>query len=379
MRTVHVNGEKGFSGGEVQQFHLMQALRAAGDECMLLARRGGRAAEAGRAAGFPTVELPMASALDLRGILALRAALRRLRPDVVHMHTSRAHALAVFALLGLGCRARVATRRMDYPLRRNPYTRFLYGAGLDRVVAISEAVRAELLALGVPAARIRLIPSGIDLERFRPLAEASAEARLEARARLGVAPGERVVGSAASLHPRKGQDVLIRAAARLATPPLLLLAGTGPARAGLEALAARLGVQARVRFLGQVEPVEPLLAALDLFCLPSRKEGLGVAALEAMAAGLPVVASAVGGLAESVLPEETGLLVPPDDPEALARALERLLADAGLRERMGRAGGARVGERYGAAAMAAANRALYCELLSQGAGRYLPGPTPEAP
>ncbi len=372
MRVVHVDGEKGFSGGEVQLFLLAKRLRAAGVEQALVARRGGRAAARAREAGYEVREAPMGSSADLRGILALRRTFRQLRPDVLHFHTSRAHVLGAWAALGLGVPARVVTRRMDYPLRRDPVTRFLYGRAVDRVVAISGAVRREVLRLGIPADRVVLVPSGVEVARFAPLRDRDGVARAQARAALGIpADGRPVAGTLASLHRRKGHDVLLRAAALLAgrgLPLHLVIAGEGPEGEALRALARGLGLlgegPVRVHFAGQVSPGERVLAALDLFVLPSRKEGLGVAALEAMAAGLPVVASRAGGLAESVLDGETGLLVPPGDPAPLAEALETLLRDPALRERMGAAGARRVGERYSADAMAAGNLALYRELLA---------------
>ena len=174
------------------------------------------------------------------------------------------------------------------------------------------------------------------------------------------------MGTAATLHPRKGLDVLLRAAALLSRKDVdfhLLLAGTGPAEGELKELARRLDLEGRVFFPGRVEPSERIYAALDVFCLPSRKEGLGVAALEAMASGLPVAASRVGGLAESVVEGETGFLVPPGDQGALGQALERLLSDPPLRRRMGLAGARRVGGRYTARAMGEGNRRIYLEIL----------------
>jgi len=376
VRVVHVDGEKGFSGGEVQLFLLMERLRRQGIDQVLVVRRGGLAGARAREAGYEVREAPMGSSADLGGVAVLRRLFRELRPDVLHFHTSRAHVLGAFAALGLGIPARVVTRRMDYPLRRDPVVRFLYGRAVDRVVAISEAVRREVLRLGIPGERVVLIPSGVEVERFAPLRERDAAARKAARAALGIPADDRpVAGTAASLHRRKGHDVLLRAAARLAatgTACHLVIAGEGPERDALRALADELGLlgdgPVRVHLAGQVSPAEMVLGALDLFVLASRKEGLGVAALEAMAAGLPVVASRVGGLAESVVDGETGLLVPPEDPEALATAMSALLRDPDRRARLGAAGARRVAERYSADAMAAANLALYRELLAGGPG-----------
>jgi glycosyltransferase involved in cell wall biosynthesis len=145
-----------------------------------------------------------------------------------------------------------------------------------------------------------------------------------------------------------------------------LIAGDGPARGELEAAARAAGLGERARFLGARDDKARLLAACDVFCLPSRHEGLGVAALEAMAAGRAVVATRVGGLGEAVVDGRTGLLVPPDDPLALAEALARVLGDRELRERLGRAGPERIGEGFRAEQMVAAYEELYRAVLSGG-------------
>jgi glycosyltransferase involved in cell wall biosynthesis len=168
----------------------------------------------------------------------------------------------------------------------------------------------------------------------------------------------------ANLVPRKGVDVLLEALARLEPAPRLWIAGDGPERGALEALAKQLGLAERVHFLGRCDDTGDLLAACDVFVMPSRLEGLGVAALEAMAAGRPVVASRVGGLAGLVVHERTGLLVPSDDVASLADALRRVLDDAALRTALGAEGPRRIAEGWLAEQMVGAYEALYVELLS---------------
>jgi glycosyltransferase involved in cell wall biosynthesis len=223
-------------------------------------------------------------------------------------------------------------------------------------------VERRLLEARVAPERIRVIWSAVDPEALRPSAT-----REVLRAQLGAGPEMPVLLVAANLVRRKGVDVLLAAVAALAprSRSTLWVAGDGPERAELESAAARLGIAERVRFLGRRSDVPDLLEACDVFVLPARQEGLGVAALEAMARGRPVVASAVGGLAEIVIPERTGLLVPPDDAAALAAALDRLLADPGLARRLGAAGAARVAEHFLAEQMVSAYEALYREILAE--------------
>jgi glycosyltransferase involved in cell wall biosynthesis len=167
---------------------------------------------------------------------------------------------------------------------------------------------------------------------------------------------------------RKGIDVLLEAMAGLAEEglfPTLWIAGEGPQREALERLVQERGVGSQVSFLGRRDDVADLLGACDIFVLPSRHEGLGVAALEAMAVARPVVATHVGGLGEAVLHQQTGLLVPPDDAAALRATLARLMREPGLCRSLGAAGPARIAQRYQAEAMVEAYERLYFEVLEE--------------
>ena len=319
LRIAHVDAERELSGGEVQVFLLIEGLAARGHGNLLLCPPGsGAEAEAARR-GLIARPVPMRGDLDLAAIWRLARQLRDEKVDLVHLHTGRAAWLGGWAAWLAGLPA-IVTRRMDRPIGRGWRTRFIYQRVSRCTAAISPGVADHLAAGGVPADRVRLIPSAVDPARLRPRRDAAALRRAE-----GAAPADVVVLTMSALVPRKGLDVLLDALAALAARelrPLLWIAGDGPERAALTARAAALGLTAQVRFLGQRDDVGDLLAACDIFALPSRREGLGVAALEAMAASRPVVASAVGGLADAVVHERTGLLVPPNDAAALADALE---------------------------------------------------------
>jgi glycosyltransferase involved in cell wall biosynthesis len=361
LHVAHVTGETGFSGGEAQVFLLMEGLRARGHRNLLVCPPGSSAEREARRRGFAVECVAMRSDLSIGAARRVAALLRRHAPALVHCHTGRANWVG-----GVGARwARVpalSTRRMDRRVKRGPRTRWLYGCLLRRVAAISPAVERRLLDARIAPERIRVIWSAVDPAQLEPSATRQA-----LRARLDAAPETPIVLVAANLVHRKGVDVLLEAFALL--PPdacgALWIAGDGPERAALEAAAARLGIAEHVHFLGRRGDVPDLLEACDVFVLPSRQEGLGVAALEAMARGRPVVASAVGGLAEIVIPERTGLLVPPEDAAALASALARLCADRGLAQRWGAGGAARVHERFLAEQMVSAYEVLYREILAE--------------
>jgi glycosyltransferase involved in cell wall biosynthesis len=221
-------------------------------------------------------------------------------------------------------------------------------------------VRARLVEGGVPSERIRMIPSAVDPDALRARRE-----RALVRRELGVEDDSCCLLVLARLSRRKGIDVLLDAMARLESQPVLWVAGDGEERVALEEQARRLALP-RVRFLGPREDKACLLAACDVVVMPSRAEGLGVAALEAMACGRPVVASRVGGLVDLV-DEATGRRVPPDDAGALAGALDALVRSADLRHRLGSAGPARVRQGHLPDQMGLAYEALYRDVLAEAA------------
>ncbi|MBX3027487.1 glycosyltransferase family 4 protein [bacterium] len=360
LTIAHVVAERRFSGGEVQVFLLMEGLARRGHRNVLLCPPGSAAAAAAARRGIAVRPVAMRGDLDLIAAWRLSGALRG--ADLVHLHTGRAAWLGGLAARRAGLPA-VVTRRMDRPVRRGWRTRLIYERCSQRTAAIAPGIVAQLIAGGVPRQRIVLIPSAVDPERVRPRLGTAA-----VRGAQGAAADATVLLCAAALVRRKGIDVLLDALAALAARglrPLLWVAGEGPEGAALAAQAERCGVAAQVAWLGQRDDVGDLLAAADVFVLPSRAEGLGVAALEAMAAGRPVVASAVGGLAEAVVDGRTGLLVPPGDAVALGAALERLLREPALRAALGAAGPTRVGEGFLAEQMVAAYERLYRDVLGR--------------
>ncbi len=362
IRVLHVDSERSWRGGERQVLELMRRQRARGDEPSLAAPGAGALAARAREEGFPLYLVPMRGTWDAASVFELARVHRELRPDVVHWHAARAHALGAMAALLAPGPKRVLSRRVDFLVRRSPGSRLLYALPLDAIVAISEGVRAALIASGVAASAIRVIPSGIDLEPF----EAPVD-RGKVRTRVGIEPHEFLVLQVAALAPHKSQTDLLRAAAIVKQSRADIrfwVAGEGPLRAELEGEHRALGLGDVVRFLGFREDVHDLLRAADLFCVSSYLEGLGTSTLDAMAAGLPVVATRVGGIPEAVAHGETGLLVPPRDPGALAEAILLLAEDPGRRAAMGAA--ARVRARaFSADATEERTREVYREILGR--------------
>ncbi len=362
LTVAHVTGESGFSGGEVQVFLLMEGLRKRSHTNVLVCPLGSASDAEARRRGIETRPVPLRSEWSLRGVHGIRRELRDIGPDVVHLHTGRANWLGGLAAWHLDLPA-ITTRRMDRSVKRNLRTRFLYGSCVHRAVAISHAVGHQLMRAGVPESMVRVVRSAVAPEALHP-----QNGREATRATLGLGADTVCLLAIASLVRRKGIDVLLQALALLREAglrPALCVAGEGPQRARLERITRQRGLSDQVRFLGQRDDTADLLVASDLFVLPSRQEGLGVAALEAMALGRPIVASRVGGLAEVVDQGRSGLLVPPDDARALGDAIAKLVEDRGLRERLGAAGPPRVRKDFSLDGMVGAYERIYADVTEE--------------
>ncbi len=301
---------------------------------------------------------------------SLHRHLRRLRREHAILHAHHLYLEAMAAAwagrrTGLPAIAKVACGGPDGDFARLRRTHLLLTLPilrrLDRVVAISRETEAELMAHGFPADRIVRIPNGVDTIRFAPAPDPEA-----ARRKTGLGPETALF--LGRLDAQKGLDVALQAwgkVVRSRPAAELVLAGDGPARAALEAEAHRLGLGNRVRFLGARQEPETLLRASRVFLLSSRSEGMSNALLEAMATGLPCVASRIGGNRDLLEDGITGLLVPPGEPDALAEALVAVLEDAGLRHRLGAAARAAALEGYRMDRVVERYAALYAALAEE--------------
>lgn len=303
---------------------------------------------------------------DLRALGGVWRAIRRVRPDIVHTHTSKAGFIGRLAARLAGVRRIVhtphghifhgyftgASTRLFVAMERLA-TRFT-----ERITVLTDAEAAQHLALGIGRPeQFVTIPSGVDL------AEARARAADAPRVRraLGIEGDALLMGTVSRLVPIKGLTHLVAALPeilRRCPQAHLAVAGDGPERSALAAQAGALGVADRVCFLGFREDVPAVVGALDLFVLPSLNEGLGKVLVTAMALGVPVLATKVGGVPEVVEDGRQGLLVPPADPAALAKAAITLLEDRAAAAARGAAGRIRA-ERFSAEVMLDRLAALY--------------------
>jgi glycosyltransferase involved in cell wall biosynthesis len=320
-----------------------------------VAAAGGPREEELRELGVAHRELPSAgrSPRALVGAArALTAAVRRFAPDVVHAHNPKVGALAAMAVRSAcrGARPALVTTYHGVPPARARLAALALRTS-DHVVAVSESLARELAGHGVPRGRLTVIPNGVPAAE--PLEDAE-RARLDEE--LGLA-GRPVVTAVGRLVPQKAHSRLIEAAARQEARARFLIVGDGPLRGELERQAASLGLDGTVRFTGARRDARAIIARSDLLVFSSEWEGLALAAVEALAAGVPVISTDVAGSAE-LLSTGAGLVVA-RDPGAIAEAVAGLLADAPRRERMGAEGRRLHAERYSSESMTSAYRTVY--------------------
>jgi len=308
-------------------------------------------------------------ASGLRVLWRLARLFRRERVDVAHAYLFHPNVLApVAARLARVPAVVVSKRSLDrYPRAATRWACQLGNALADRIAVNADAVaRFVREEEGCPARKMVLIPNGVGEDVLGARGD-----RGRARELVGEPPGGLVVGTVSRLAWKKGIEYLLDAVPRVldSVPAVhFVIVGDGPLMAQLEARARGLGVDAQVRFLGARHDVLELLPAFDLFVLPSVVEGMSNALLEAMAVGLPVVATDVGGNSEVVVDGESGLLVPAADAPALAAAVVKLLQSPELASEMAQAGRRRVAERYPESAMVRRLEDLYLGLLDGAEG-----------
>ncbi len=300
-----------------------------------------------RELGTPVHVIPglgQGRAFEFRSVLALRRLILDSDCALVHamMFPSHLYACLAARLTGRPCIVNIRNSHHDLVGRRRRLIwRHLIAPLSPFVVTVTEGLADEARRL-TRSPRVTCIHNGVDVDRFRPAGNSKS-----ARIHLGIPADAIVIGTVGNLRPVKGHSDLIRAAAMIAqrypsVRILLIGAELEPTTGDLRRLCRELGLSAQVMFLGRREDATDLLQVMDVFCLPSLSEGMPGALVQAMAAGLPVIVTAVGGNPEVIVDETMGLLVPPQDPIALSQALRKFIEQPELRRRLAERGLARV-------------------------------------
>jgi glycosyltransferase involved in cell wall biosynthesis len=361
MRVLHTEWSDGWGGQERRVMSDLVGMRERGHQVFLVTRPGTRIGKEAELAGIPVFRLAMASNLDLISVVRLALLLRRQNIEVVNTHSGVDTWVGSLAAKLARVPALVRSRHLHLPLKRS-WLNFVHYLP-DALVASGETMRGYLIKdCGFPAPKVVSIPTGIRFESLAPLRDRAA-----VRKELGVAAEAFLILMVGVIRGVKRHELALRALHVLVeTVPgaQLVLAGEGPMRPDMERLAEQLGLADRVLFLGQRSDVGDLMNAADVLLLTSRSEGVPQAVTQALGLGLPVVATAVGGVPELVTHEQTGQLVPPEDVPAVAAALARVVQDIEWAKQLGAKGREHVRSRFSLDAMLDSTEGLYRTLLN---------------
>ena len=360
MKILHVETGRHLYGGPQQVIYLISALVERGHECTLVCPPESGIDMAARMQGLNVRNLFCAGDLDLPFAYRLVQFLQEAKPDIVHCHSRRGADVLGGLAASFADIPAVVSRRVDNTemrlvaaLRYRPFR---------KIIAISEAIRQVLLEHDISGERIEVIRSAVDVEQLSKKPDCAA-----VREEFGVPEDAFVIAAAGQLVPRKGHRFLLQAAAELRQSRQgfrVIVFGEGYLNNQLRAQAASMGLGDVVQFAGFRDDLDDYMGCVDLFVHPATQEGLGVIALKAAAAGVPVVGFAAGGLPEAVIDGETGILVPPGDVAALTAAIAGLMDDAERRRSMGEAGRTRMQAEFSIETMVDKHIELYESVLN---------------
>jgi glycosyltransferase involved in cell wall biosynthesis len=367
VRVLQLISSNGFYGAEGVVVLLSSRMAALGCEVtvgVFNASEQRHLREAVAACGLTVWDLPCAGRFSLRAVVRLVRFVRNAAIDVLHTHGYKANLYGLLAARLTGCTV-IATchnwSNRTLALKRYGLLDKSLLRGFDSAIAVSDTVASTLRQHGFPDEKLHIIHNGIDTARYRETPAPSGN------------DGPPIIGALSRLSQEKGIDVLVRAL------PLVLkqypqmrcvVAGEGPERSRLLTLAAELGVAEHLRLPGFCPDAAVFLASCSIVAHPSRMEGMPLAVLEAMAAGKPIVASAVGGIPALLRGGLAGVLVPAGDPQALSSGILRLLHDSGLRERCAAAAAAHALEHFDVSVMAHTYLNAYQRAVRHSAPRH---------
>lgn len=363
IRSLHIDTAQTWRGGQNQVLLTVNGLSELGHPAVLVAHESGelkrRASEGLRFIGFaPRSEFDVQAGWQLGRIFS------EVRPQVVHAHDPMAVALAAMALTMNSRLERpllVAARRVDFHLKRHAFSKWKYRK-VDLFIAASRVIAGMLEQDGIPAGEIATVHDGVNIGAI------DKQPAVDAHAAFWLPHGAPLVGNVAALVGHKGQRHLIAAAAQVVRDipdARFLILGEGELRPALERQIRDLGLDRHVLMPGFRPDAIGLQKSFDVFAMSSVTEGLGSAMLDAMACGTAVVATRAGGIPEAIVDGQHGLLVPPHDPPALARAIVSVLRDPDLRRRLAAAGRQRVVDEFSVETMVQRTLGAYEEALAR--------------
>lgn len=331
MKVLHVSTARTWRGGEMQLAYLVEELAGEGVENTLFTPTESSVDRYCRTKNISCTTYRKRSSVDFAAARLLSRLCREKGIDILHAHDSHAHTLICLAATFFGNRLpAVISRRVDFPVH-GALSRWKYNHPAVRaILCVSEEIRRIMLPAVSDPSRLKVVYDGIDTEKF----PANVEGRL--RREFGISSERQIVANVAAIAPHKDYPTFMRTAERLigegCDAAFLIIGGDGGEEEMIRRMIAERNLSEQILLTGFRTDVPDILPEIDLLLFTSKTEGLGTTILDAFAAGVPVVATAAGGIPEIVLGEETGLLVPVADDKTLATHVKRLLGDEGLRQ-----------------------------------------------
>lgn len=332
IRIAFIDKQRSWTGQTKRTLLAAGSLDRKSFEPIAVCQPGSVLAEKLRQLDIPVFEIRMDGISQFRAVLKVKRILTSNKIDIVDTHGYRDHIISIFAARLFRKKAVLRTKHNAVPLKSGLFSRFVYNTLTTRVIAISEHIRQVLIESGMRPENVTTIHSSVDVEKFSPREKSPAVLQ-----EFGLARQTQVLGMVARIHQNKGYTYLLDAMPSIMRTGIdrkLLIIGKGSDK--LMDRLKELNIERHVIAPGFREDVPEVLSVVDVFVLPSLREGLGTAILEAMAMGKPIISTRVGGIPEAVQHEVNGLLVPPSDTPALAEAVIELLADEEKRLSMGR-------------------------------------------
>ncbi|MCP4458994.1 MAG: glycosyltransferase family 4 protein [Cytophagales bacterium] len=329
MKVLHLSSESTWRGGEQQIIYLVEETRKLGVDAIIGCRENSEVEKYCKNNQLPFVSLPFKSAYDISTAFRIVKYCRNEKIQLVQTHTSKSHTMSVIAgLFGLNI-PQILTRRVDFPIKNNWFSRFKYNySKIKRIICISETIN-KMTAVDIKEkSKLITIHSGVDINKFSPYFT-SDWLRLNFKIKKDTV----VIGNTSAISDQKDYFTFVKAAQRLINQKKdvhFFIVGDGPTRPAIEQFVKEKELVDHITFTGFVDNINELLPALDIFLFTSKTEGLGTSVLDAMAANVPIVATAAGGVPEMVEHEKNGLLYQVGDVEGITEGVERFLADREL-------------------------------------------------
>ncbi|GBF50038.1 glycosyltransferase [Leptospira ryugenii] len=330
---LHVNTSREWRGGEQQLYYLSSGLKSAEIPQLVVGIPNSPLEERCQQDGIPFYGLEMRGEWDFKAAKQIRNLCKSQEAKLIHAHTGHAHTLSLLAKRNHLKIPLIVSRRVDFKPATNFFSRWKYKhKAIDYFLPVSMKIRSIMAEAGISPEKLITVYSGIDTKRFHKLPSADA-----LREEFGISKKTSVIGNIAALVDHKDQETLIRAISLVKTdiPFKVIIVGEGKLEKRLKSLSSELGLNEKVIFTGYRTEIPEFLSLFDIFTLTSKEEGLGTSVLDAMASGLPVVATRGGGIAEMLTEGKGALLSDVGDVEHLAKSYESLLQSESLRDEFG--------------------------------------------